>query len=127
MSPLFGWSRFNYVYTDDLGRDHSLICNDYIGEAADLERVAEGRVLLHQWPGLHPRHIKIKSTEPHPRTGKTAYKEIPVQIDSVLWNAPVGQLLMIHGVEYEVRGRVPEKERGRKKMLAQMKADAAAR
>ncbi len=78
-------------------------------------------------PGLHPRHVKIKSTEPHPRTDKTAYKDIPVQIDSVLWNAPVGHLLTIHGVEYEVRGQVAEKERGRKKMLAQMKADAAAR
>ena len=72
-----------------------------------------------------PRHLKVRSTGPHPRTQKKAYKDIPVQKTSPLWTGKE-RLLHIHGVEYEVTGHVEEKEYGRKKMLKALEEQAKA-
>lgn len=123
MSPLYLWSRLQYRYTDDFGQDWSLTLNDYVGEAGGLKRIEanEPHAGKHL---LKPRHLKVRSTGPHPRTQKKAYKDIPVQKFNPLWTG-VEQLLKIHGVEYEVIGRVEEKEYGRKKQLKMLAEQAA--
>jgi len=114
-----------YFYTDDLGRDWAIRLNDYIGDAGGLRRLEPGDQMAGNYR-LKPRHLKVRSTEIHPRTKKKAYKDIPVQKTSPLWTGEE-QLLKIHGVEYEVIGRAEEKEYGRKKWLKAMEEAAKAK
>jgi len=127
--PLKGWERKLFHYTDDFGRNTVLVFNDYIGDAGGLRRVKPGEPPpMPSYAAsayLKPRRVQMRSLKPD-RTGKKSYREIPVQVTSPLWLGPLGQIVVIHDDEYESIKRIPEKERGRMKMLAAMKAQAEA-
>ena len=127
MSPLRLWSRLLYRYTDDFGRQYRLRLNDYIGDAAGLERVDDAVTegLRGLGPGLHARYVRVRGLQPN-SDGRRDYRDLPVQVSSPLWTGPIGQIVIVHDDEFEVIKRVPEIERGRKKRLAEEKARSQA-
>lgn len=99
-----------YVYTDDFGQDILLSLAESIGDAAGLKVFKDSNMTIPQkGGGFHPRYVQIRSILVD---GKRYYKDLPVQKISSLWKGPLGQRVLLAGVEFETIKKVDERQYG---------------
>lgn len=94
-----------YLYTDDDGNNYCIGFAKHLADVGGHKRLSMEQVtqmkLVPPWRGLNHRHVRVHSLVAISGE-RRAYRSVPAQQSSPLWQSPIRQIVTIMGDQYEV-------------------------